>query len=393
MKTLFVTLGSPCPPERGARVRDFQLIRRIAATGETALLALVEDEPAERATAGMRDVCTRVDAVVLRAGDPWTPRAPRPWPLAGRPFLSLAAVSRLRELVDARDPDVVQIEHSLLAPYVSALDPAGRARTVLSMHNVGFRQYATMSRTAASLRERWGFALKAALLARMERRLLPRFDAVVVVSEEERRLLRGIAPGIDPAIVPNGIDTTACRLLEPDPRGGLLFVGNLSYRPNVDAIVHFCAETLPILHRSHPELDVTITGPEPPEEVRRLGRLPHVEVTGRVDDLEPIYRRARLCIAPLRAGGGTRLKILEAMAYGRPVVSTRFGCEGLDVENGREVLLADRPEDFARAIVGALDNPVLCEGLRTRARALVERNYDWQQSAERLQTLHRRIAS
>ena len=344
MKTLFVTLGSPCPPERGARVRDFQLIRRIAATGETALLALVEDEPAERATAGMRDVCTRVDAVVLRAGDPWTPRAPRPWPLAGRPFLSLAAVSRLREMVDALDPDVVQIEHSLLAPYVSALDPAGRARTVLSMHNVGFRQYATMSRTAASLRERWGFALKAALLARMERRLLPRFDAVVVVSEEERRLLRGIAPGIDPAIVPNGIDTTACRLLEP-------------------------------------------------EEVRRLGRLPHVEVTGRVDDLEPIYRRARLCIAPLRAGGGTRLKILEAMAYGRPVVSTRFGCEGLDVENGREVLLADRPEDLARAIVGALDNPVLCEGLRTRARALVERNYDWQQSAERLQTLHRRIAS
>jgi glycosyltransferase involved in cell wall biosynthesis len=95
----------------------------------------------------------------------------------------------------------------------------------------------------------------------------------------------------------------------------------------------------------------------------------------------------------LRAGGGTRLKILEAMAYGRPVVSTRFGCEGLDVENGREVLLADRPEDLARAIVGALDNPVLCEGLRTRARALVERNYDWQQSAERLQTLHRRIAS
>lgn len=393
MTSLFLTLGSPALADRGSQLRDRQLLRRIAATETTAVLALVGDARAAASVAALEEEGVRAEAAVFRAADPWTLAAPRSWPIAGRSYLSTDAIARLRAMVQALRPDVVQIEHSLLLPYVAALPQGHGARTVISLHNLGSRQYETMSRGARSVAARAGHALKARLLGRMEATWIPRYDAAVVVSDFERTLLRRAVPGVDVTVVPNGIDTKACRPLDPEPTREMLFVGNLAYEPNVDGILRFCDEVLPLVTRERPDVRLTIAGPEPSAIVRDLARRPGVTVTGRVPDLDPLYRRARVCLAPLRSGGGTRIKILEAMAFGRPVVSTRFGCEGLSVADGRDILVAESPAEFAAAIGRLLDDESLWHSVRTRARDLVERCHDWDVCVEPLLALHRRLAA
>src|SRR5262249_14291446 len=153
----------------------------------------------------------------------------------------------------------------------------------------------------------------------------------------------------------------------------------------------FGTQVLPTLGRRCPGLGLTIGGPQPPAAVRRLAQLPGVEVTGVVEQLEPCYQRAQVCVVSLRAGGGTRLKILEAMAYGRPVVSTRIGCQGLAGEKGRDILLADTPGEFSAEIMRLLHDAQLYAEVRSNARRLVEEQYDWSHAANRLLALHARL--
>ena len=192
-------------------------------------------------------------------------------------------------------------------------------------------------------------------------------------------------------MIPNGADT---RLLQPlpreDARPTLLYVGNMDYNANADAVISFCRESLPLIRQAVKDVELWIVGSNPLPEVRRLA-CDSVHVTGYVEDVKPYYRQSSVCIVPLHAGSGIRLKILESMALGRPVVSTSLGCEGLDVEDGVQIMIADSPAQFAEKTVRLLQDAALYQTIVVNARRLVETRYDWDIIAVRFSSLYARL--
>ncbi len=402
MRVLFVTLGSPHPPVRGTQIRDFELIRRVASRAEVGLISVV-DTPREAAhLERMRNCCAFVRAVrrrgplgaacatplqVLRR----RPLATVPW---GAPTLDKAIRGALRDF----DPDLLQIEHSFLAPYIDALPPGARAKTVLSLHNVGSHQYRSMLSTRLGPVQRSAQWLKARLMRDWETRLASRFDLVLAVSEMERSLLVAADPSLNVAVVENGVDVEANQPIpEPcspaRPKGcELLFVGHLAYLPNADAVRFLADEIFPRVRLELPEARLRVVGSGAPGGLRRLARRAGIELIGFARDLRPHYSQSLVALVPLRAGGGTRLKVLEAMALGRALVSTSLGCAGLPVHDHRELLVADHAADFATAVVRLARDANLRSLLRRRGRRLAEARFSWDRVAAELMTRHEELA-
>lgn len=391
MRILFLTYGAPGTPDRGASVRDRELILRVAKRHDVSVLPVLKSAQREPPDGALNVSCEVLPAVVVderrvavarrAARHVWCRR-----PLAALPWITDELLQRVSGATRDRDFDIVQIEHSLLAPCLEAV--SRRCHSVLSLHNVGTFQYRSMGLTAGSAHERALLNLKAWLLRQLESSYAPRFDGVVVVSEDERQLLGRISPGVPATVVPNGVDLAAQRALADDGQPGtLLFVGNLEYAPNAEAVVEFCTTTLRTLRARIPEARLLVVGPGAPASVRALAG-EGVEVLGRVDRLEECYRCAQIVVVPLRAGGGTRLKALEAMAFGRCVVSTPFGVKGLQVTDGREVLLAEPGAPFARRVEQALCSAELRSTVGKRGRQFVEREHSWDTCADRLLGLY-----
>jgi glycosyltransferase involved in cell wall biosynthesis len=212
---------------------------------------------------------------------------------------------------------------------------------------------------------------------REEQRCWKRADGCILTSDREEAILRQYAPQAPTLVVPNGVDVDYFRPSQatPDP-DSIVFVGVMHYRPNVDAMLYFIREVMPHLLRQRPQLTLTVIGAKPPEELRRLAG-PNVVVTDRVPDTRPYVERAGAFVVPLRMGSGTRLKVLEGLAMGRPVISTSLGCEGIDAVDGQHLLVADQPAEFAHSVLRVLDDPALAARLGRQGRALVEERYSW----------------
>jgi glycosyltransferase involved in cell wall biosynthesis len=369
VRLLALTYGPPWVADRGARIRDRELLSRLAVHHELTVLAIGHgDMPRPPSALG---AVQHAEAVALgRLPDPLRARS-----LAAAPYVGRGA---LRRVARAGRFDAVQVEHAFLAPYARVADAP---RRVLSLHNVGADQYASMARGAGPGVARAGYRAKRTLVARLERRHVPRFDRVVVVSEAERAALRRLVPSAQPVVVPNGADLSAPVAPELDGPDVLLFVGSMDYAPNADAALRLARDVLPLV----PGAEAWVAGVSPPAALREL---PGVRVLGVLDTLAQAYAAARVVVVPLRAGGGTRLKVLEALAHGRAVVSTPLGCAGLGVRDGREVLLACDDEGLAAATRRLLADPGLRARLAAGGRAYVEREHGWDRCAEPLLALY-----
>lgn len=218
----------------------------------------------------------------------------------------------------------------------------------------------------------------AARMRGVERRMASMADMILVTSTRERDALRraGVACAIE--VVPNGVD---CAKVLPLPAAAgsreVLYVGSMQYHPNADAVLHFAATAWPLVRARVPDAVLRVVGRAPPPSVQRLDGSQGIVVEGEVPAVEPYYRNAGALVVPLRIGGGTRLKILEALAHARPVISTTLGCEGLDLTPDRHVLVADDPAAQADAVCRVLRQPELADRLGRDGRALVEARYDW----------------
>jgi glycosyltransferase involved in cell wall biosynthesis len=308
---------------------------------------------------------------------------------AGRPielrhYHSRQFAAKIRGLASRVGFDVVDIVDSYMAPYLEALPSPLRRKTVLTFIDVVFskvhREVHVEPRRLRRLRT-W---LYSRAMRNWEPSYAERFTRCITVSDADRDLLLTANPRLAIDVIPNGVDTTRYQSLGDSPgQPALVFVGNMAYRPNVDGMLLFCHEVYPRLKMDTPDLQLWITGLDPPQEVLNLAG-DGVHVTGTVDDVRHLYARSTVAVVPLRAGGGTRLKILEAMALGRPVVSTTIGCEGLEVVDGEHLLVADTAQEFARKTTLLLRDTSLRTRLSQRARALVVTRYDWDVIARRL---------
>jgi glycosyltransferase involved in cell wall biosynthesis len=269
-----------------------------------------------------------------------------------------------------------------MAGYLRAVDRAHTGKIVLETHDMNTELYKRRFLLEKNPFKKLKLFLTWMPLRTWEARMAARFDLVVTVSEKDKIRFLSRKKGLKILVVPNGVDTDTNR---PAPRSGrdeeILFVGAMDYAPNVDAVLYMYKEIFPRIRQKRPHCSLSIVGKEPPREIRRLGLLPGVTVAADVPDVRPYYRRARVAVVPILSGGGSRLKILESMALGTPVVSTSIGCEGLDVKNGLHLLVADRPDDFAACVDRLLTDVDLWEGLAREGRRLVEESYDWRNIA------------
>jgi glycosyltransferase involved in cell wall biosynthesis len=268
--------------------------------------------------------------------------------------------------------------------------PPGTVR-ILDEHNVEHRLLERIWRHERDPLRRIYAYVQARKFRRDELAACRHVDAVLTTSLDDRDLLTPDVDGTPVRVVPNGVDTDFFRPGggQEDPVG-LLFTGAMNYAPNADAVLHFCTEILPTIHASIPETSLAVVGRNPPDRIQSLGT-DRIAITGTVRDVRPWMARAAVFVVPLRVGGGTRLKILEALACGRAVVSTSLGCEGLDVTNGDDILVADTPTAFADAVVRCLRDPELRRRLGGRGRALVERRYRWDAIGHDLSDFYREM--
>jgi glycosyltransferase involved in cell wall biosynthesis len=279
----------------------------------------------------------------------------------------------------------VNVEGPFVAHHRFRTAPGGAPppRLVLDEHNVEYDLHRQIARGNGGLLRRIYSAVNWRKLEREEHALWSRVDAITVTSRQDEARVRAARPAARVAVVPNGVDVERYRPRPGDPppdRDTILFFGALDYHPNCDGILHFLDEVWPRLIRTHPAARLRILGRRPPP-VLLARRGPAVEVGGFVEDLRPSLASAAAVVVPLRLGGGTRLKILEAMAMARPVVSTPLGAEGIEAAHGRELLVADDPERFAAEVRRLLDDPAAGARLGQAARALVEARYSWRASA------------
>ncbi|MPQ97955.1 glycosyltransferase [Modestobacter sp. I12A-02628] len=366
MRSVVVAKFVPWPPNSGDKRRTLGIVRGLRAQGEVTLCAFAgEDEDA----APLEAEGIEVRSVPLRR---------RPDDLAAGLALgrSLTAARfydrRLARLVAeavTEDTDVLVVEHVQLLPYARGLHPRMR---VVDMHNIESALARRMAGAASGIR-RLAWTAETRALEVMERRVRD-VDVVAVVSDVDRVSLTDVVEHPRVVVVPNAWDEPEPQPPATDPV--VSFVALLSWGPNVDAATWFCSAVWPLVVAQLPEARLQLVGRNPAPEVQALAG-DTVQVSGTVPDLAPWYARTRVAVAPLRVGGGSRLKILEALAAGRPVVATAVGAEGLEDLTGRGVLIADDPAGMAAEIVGLLADPARSEELGRAGVAAVAADHSW----------------
>lgn len=400
-RILFLTPQMPYPPEQGAAIRNYNLIARVAALHDVALLSFAQDTSQDAGP--LAELCRPLVRVPMppersareRLRTLFTTRAPD---MALRLYSS-AYSQALHELLTAEAFDLVQVEGIELACYLPLMREWLNARApafVLDEYNAEYLlQQRAFEADLRSLR-RFPTALYSLVqwrrLARFEREVCRQADRVLAVSEADAEALRKLVRGLNPVVVPNGVDTIRYHPDLPDSlpleHPALLFTGKMDFRPNTDAMLWFHRCVWPLVRARVPQARLYVVGKNPPPRLGPLLDDPGVTVSGYVPDILPYFGGADVYIAPLRIGGGTRLKVLEAMSAGLPLVSTTLGVEGIALVSGEHALLADTPPAFAEAILSLLDDPERRKVLGAAARQFVLEYYDWRLIVPRLMPVY-----
>jgi len=379
----------PYPPRSGGELRAWHLYRHLSpVTHQTILCRSVQPlTPEQRAAFDAYGIEIR-DVPIPRPG-PGTKLikgmrfACSRFPLRAAGWSFWPMRKHLRDLLASRRFDFIVMETSWLCTYWPLLERT-RALKVLDLYDVVSD---LLEREAAIMRrgwERFHTRLDARRMRCIEAELVQSCHLTLVPSAKDQQAILRRVPGANVAVVPNGIDCAATPPLPPAHNRELLFVGSLNYYPNVDGVTFFINDVLPRVRRRYPETIFRVVGRHPPASIARHHGRDGVCIEGEVKELEPYYRRAAACVVPLRAGGGTRLKVLEAMAYARPVVTTALGCEGIDATPNVHLLIAETPDEFCEAIGNLFQQPERAGTLVERARALAQSRYDWKQIAQHL---------
>ncbi|HKW72902.1 MAG TPA: glycosyltransferase family 4 protein [Candidatus Dormibacteraeota bacterium] len=376
LRILMVASGMPDPPRSGAAIRISQFAHQLARRHQLTLLCFggaTDFETADhmRAT-GIRVVLVPVPRRSRkRAGQMVSLMSSRSH--LGGIFHHQALQHALDDLVRVGRFDAILVEGSLLMRHRF---PHG-IPLVLDEHNLEFEALERTASIEASPLRRFFNSVEAEKFKREEMTAWRRADLCLFTSGREVALARDMFPQIAAFAVANGVDLDYFRPQnsEKDP-ASIVFTGTIGYRPNSDAVQYLVREIMPRIWEAHPEAVLTVVGGGVPRAIRRLAG-PHVVVTGQVADVRPFVHRAAVAVAPLRIGSGTRLKVLEALAMGKPMVASTLGCEGLAVRAGEHLAIADEPEGFARELVSLLEDRTAAEAMGARGRALVERSYGW----------------
>jgi polysaccharide biosynthesis protein PslH len=391
MKILWLNAGLLLPLDKGGKLRTWHLMRHLAQQHDITYLSFAEPSQTASDRHGMREVCSTLETVPR--SDPrkgtlaFYADAARhlvnPLPYAVAKYRSAAYAERVRRLLGDHAFDAVVCD---FLPPAANLPDTLRIPSVLFTHNVEAEIWRRHAENAANPVARALLTRQWKRMLRFERQALARFDLVLAVSEADRQTFGRLYPDELRApihTVQTGVDTG---YFDPMPgmerRGHLVFTGSMDWLPNEDGMLYFVRDILPRIREMEPGVTLSIIGRSPTPAVRRLAEQSGIEVTGRVDDVRPHVAAGQVYIVPLRIGGGTRLKIFEAMSMAKAVVSTTVGAEGLPVTAGRDIVIADEPTRFANAVVHLIRDPEARRRFEQAGRRLVVERYDWSAVAQ-----------
>lgn len=371
----------PYPVNTGKRTRSFNLYRRLSRIAEIRYVAYGDhDSDAVKCfrTEGLEPVPV-TGQIPRKDGMAFYLRLLRNL-VSPLPYIVTSHYTRRYELavrsnVSEFDPHLIVCEWTPYSYYVRDIFDT---QVLLSTHNIEADIWRRYFENESNPARKWYIGEQWRKVRRFEKECLNWVDAAIAVSSQDEEKLRQIRPDLRTLVVPNGVDLDYFTPLpHPAARNRLVFTGSMDWRPNQDAARHFAFEILPELRLLSPDVTCSFVGRSPPADIRSLADIHGIEITGTVDDVRPYVEKACLYIVPLRIGGGTRLKILEALAMGRAVVSTSIGAEGLELVDGKHIILADEPLSFARRVHELMQNPSRCKELGAEGRKLVERKYGW----------------
>ncbi len=402
MDLLLLTPQFPYPPHQGTTLRNFNLLKGLSERHTVDLFSILA--PGDKPDRGPVKKLVRY---LVTAPQPQRAAADRLRDtfLSKQPDMALRlwdedAFAALHAHVLEHPPEIIQVEGVEMAPYLFALQAAGAPlpRVVYDAHNAETLLQQRSFQADLWRPSRWAGAAYSAIqtnkLRRYEQRLLNAVDGVATVSAADQKVLLNLAPGIKTEIVTNGVDLEAYNPkglyanLFPNVGANLVFTGKMDFRPNVDGVLWFAKHVLPQLHATNLSPHFWIVGRNPHKRLNELYTRPDVTITGAVPDIQPYIAHADVYVVPLLAGGGTRLKILEAMAMARPIVSTRLGADGFPVADGVELTLADTPATFAARCTALLNHPVAASEMGERGRAFVAAYYSWEHIVPRIEQLY-----
>jgi glycosyltransferase involved in cell wall biosynthesis len=374
------------PLNSGAKLRDYHCARALSQIAQLTYVHFLEPG-ADPPTSADMPFCKRIISVKKpRSYTLWNlvRGLVGTWPVTILNYISEEMVSVLEQLKTQENFDILHLDSIHLAPYESLFVDPGRPpiRCVYDWHNIESEAMKRYSVEVKSLARRFYASSTVQRLQKLERALLQNAFGHVVCSKREEEQLRMLVPGARVTAVPNGVDTAFFARATVElrwPPSNFIFVGAMNYYPNVEAAIVFVRDIWPRLRSLFPGCRLTLVGSDPVPAVLALQDKEGVAVTGTVEDVRVFYHLADVAVVPLRLGGGTRLKILEAMAAGVPVVSTSVGAEGLEVNPGYNILIADdrTPESWARAIMSLGEPERRREELVAAATQLVRERYDW----------------
>ncbi len=390
MKILWVKTDYLHPTDRGGQIRTLEMLKRLHARHEVHYLTLADPANAE-GPARAHEYCARHFAVphftVPRSSWRFYAQALaacfHSLPLAIGRWTNEAMRLRARELQSQENYDAVVCD--FLVPAASL---ENWPKLVLFQHNVEALIWQRHAEMASSFPQRWYFRSQFRKMHEFERRASREFGRVICVSEADAALTQSRYGRPDVHWVPTGVDTAyfAPPALAPGQAHDLIFLGSMDWMPNVDGAHWLAAEILPAIWRSRPQTTAAFVGRRPVEAIRALASDPRITVSGTVDDVRPWLHASKLSIVPLRIGGGTRLKIYEAMAAGVATVSTSVGAEGLEVASGSNILLADAAPDFAAACLDLLNLPGRRASIAAQALQDVRARHGWEAVTRRFES-------
>jgi len=390
MKILWLNAGLLLPLDKGGKLRTWNVMRHLAAHHDITYLSFEDSTQTDTDRRGMREVCSRLETV------PRSDPAKGTWrfyadaagyvvdstPYAVAKYRSPEYRRKVEELLARERFDAVVCD--FLPPIVN-LPERIPCPSILFTHNVEAEIWRRHAEQAANPLSRYLLTQQWKRMLRFESAALSRFDLVLAVSQADAGTFARLYPESlrrPVHVVQTGVETDYFVPRGVPARSHMVFTGSMDWLPNEDGMTYFCREILPMIRAAEAAATLSIIGRSPTPAVRKLAEIPGVEVTGRVDDVRPHVAQGAVYVVPLRIGGGTRLKIFEAMSMGKAVVSTAVGAEGLPVTSGRDIEIADDPSAFADAVVRLMRDVTARRAIEAAARKLVVEKYDWSAVAE-----------
>ncbi|RLC81797.1 MAG: glycosyl transferase family 1 [Chloroflexi bacterium] len=396
MNVLMLTQVLPYPPDSGPKIKTYNVIKYLSQRHRVTLASFVRGDQLEHARR-LEHYCQAVHTVQMERNVARDGLAMVRSLLTGQPWMMVRDDRQaMRALVDRlaaeQHFDVAHADQLNMGQYAERVPGAFK---VMDAHNALWLLYQRLWATMSPGPRKWLLGRDWRLLKSYEGRLAREFDALLAVSPEDKAALQEAAgQPVDATVIPIAIDTDEIQVVEREAEPGhILHIGTMYWPPNIDAVNWFVREIYPLIRQQRPDVQFDVVGSRPPADLLALNDTGQgINVTGYVEDPTPYQQRAAVMIVPLLAGGGMRVKILQSLAEGIPIVSTTLGCEGIGVTDGEDILIADEPGDFAAAVLRVLNDRALAQRLSHNGRRLAETRYDYRRACVALDEVYDRAA-